>query len=575
MNLRTVLGAGLLVAGTALGLLTFSFARGHPVYSLVDESGVRAAAELAAGWGLLAAALVVLAHQRRNRFAALAVAAAFGWFLAEWNNPELGSALVFTIGLLLFAVAPPLVAHATLSYPSGRLTSWLDRVGLAAAYAGVLLLGLFPALVFDPSAQICTDCPRNLLLVHDSGDLFKDLNRIGIEAGLGWSLALIVLLTIQFARATPARRRLVWSVFSAAAVYLAFVSWEFAHSLSRGSLSNDPTDRNVRLAEACALIALAVASLWGTARHWGIRSALASLVVDRTGSPAPRSLRELLVATLGDTSLQIAYPLADGRLVDAHGHSVALEGDVTPVVRNDETVALLSHRPGLLDDPGLVEEVAATAHLALENEQLQAEARAQLDDLRASRTRIIESGDAERRRLERDLHDGAQQRLVDLSLALRLARSQLGAEADPALLARFDEAESELQAALAELRELARGIFPAVLAEEGLAAALEALVEDAQIPIELRALPDERLDAAVEAAGYFVVSETATRRTAGTLKVSAARIDGCLVVEVEGEEAPEQILDLEDRVGALNGSVEVVRNDEGRVTIRAEIPCES
>jgi hypothetical protein len=114
-----------------------------------------------------------------------------------------------------------------------------------------------------------------------------------------------------------------------------------------------------------------------------------------------------------------------------------------------------------------------------------------------------------------------------------------------------------------------------VLAEEGLSAALEALVEEAPIPIELSALPDERFDAAVEAAGYFVVSETASRRPPGALRVSATRIDGCLVVEVEGEEAPEQILDFEDRVGALNGSVEVVCNDEGRVTIRAEIPCES
>jgi signal transduction histidine kinase len=577
MNLRTVIGVGLLVTGTTLGLLTFSFARAHPAYSLVDESDLRAAAELAAGWALLAAALIISVNQRRTRFAALAVAASFGWFLAEWNNPELGSAFVFTIGLLLFAVAPPLVAHATLSYPAGRLTSWLDRAGLAAAYAGaLLLLGLFPVLVFDPSAQVCTECPRNLLLlVHDSSDRFRPLNRIGIDAGLGWSLALIVLLTLQLARATSARRRLVWPVSSMAAVYLAFVSWEFAHSLGRGSLSNDPTDRNLRLAQACALIALAASTLWDTARHWGIRKALASLVVDRTGSPAPRDLRELLVATLGDASLQIAYPLRDGRLVDADGNVVGLEGDVTPIVRDDETVALLSHRPGLLDDPRLVEEIAAAAHLALANERLQAEARAQLDDLRASRARIIESGDAERRRLERDLHDGAQQQLVGLSLALRLARAHLGSEPDPAVLARFDEAESELRAAFAELRELAHGIFPAVLAEEGLSAALEALVEEVRIPIELSALPDERFDAAVEAAGYFVVSETATRRPAGALRVSATRIDGCLVVEVEGEGAPEQTVDLEDRVGALNGSVEVVRNDEGRVTIRAEIPCES
>jgi hypothetical protein len=254
MSVRTVISAALVLTGIALGVLTLAFARGHPVYSLVDESDVRAAAELAAGWALLAAALITSVNQHRTRFAALVVAASFGWFLAEWNNPELGSALVFTIGLALFAVAPPLLAHAALSYPAGRLTSWLDRVGLGTAYAGALLpLGLFPALVFDPTAEVCTECPRNLLLVHDSGDLFRALNRIGIDAGLGWSLALIVLLTLQLARATPARRRLVWPVSSVAAVYLAFVSWEFAHSLGRGSLGNDPTDRNLRLAQACAL----------------------------------------------------------------------------------------------------------------------------------------------------------------------------------------------------------------------------------------------------------------------------------------------------------------------------------
>jgi signal transduction histidine kinase len=222
--------------------------------------------------------------------------------------------------------------------------------------------------------------------------------------------------------------------------------------------------------------------------------------------------------------------------------------------------------------PGLPEEVAAAAHLALENERLQAETRAQLEDLRASRTRIVESGDAERRRLERDLHDGAQQRLVGLLLALRLARSGLGS--DPELLARIEEAEAELRAALAELRELARGIFPAVLADEGLAAALEALEEESPIPIEITALTDERFDAAVEAAAYFVVTEAVRRSAASALKIRAAWRNGRLVVEVEGDCAPDEILDLDDRVGALDGRVEITRWPGGRVTIRAEIPCQ-
>jgi signal transduction histidine kinase len=229
----------------------------------------------------------------------------------------------------------------------------------------------------------------------------------------------------------------------------------------------------------------------------------------------------------------------------------------------------------LLDDPALVEEVAAAARLALENERLQAETRAQLEDLRASRSRIVGTGDAERRRLERDLHDGAQQRLVGLLLGLRLARSRIGSSPDPALLARIDEAEAELLAALGELRELAHGIFPAALTDEGLAAAVEALAEEAQISLAITTLPEERLDPSVEAAAYFVVSEAIRQSAARELVVSAERLNGRLIVEVKADAEPEPIVELEDRVGALDGTFEVVRGLNGQVTLRAEIPCES
>jgi signal transduction histidine kinase len=278
---------------------------------------------------------------------------------------------------------------------------------------------------------------------------------------------------------------------------------------------------------------------------------------------------------LHDPSLQLAYPLAGGRLTDARGRPVELTGETTPIVRGGQQVALLSHRPGLLAEPALAEEVAATVRLALENERLQAEARLQLENLRASRGRIVQSGDAERRRLVRDLHDGAQQRLVTLSLALRLARTRLGPGLDPALAGRIDQAEAELRAALADLRELAQGIFPVILAEEGLSAAVEALAEAVPVPLEITALPGERLGPSVEAAAYFVVSEAVRRAAASTLKVSAARRDGRLVVEVEGDSAPAEITDLQDRAGALDGTVAVVHGPGGRATIRAEIPCES
>jgi signal transduction histidine kinase len=565
-----------LAAGLAVGVFSLAVARGGAGYSFGGGSAFAGAAELAAGYALLGVGVAAWLRPRQARLGAILVAASFAWFLLEWNNPAAGSAIVFTIGLVLYAAAPPLVGHAMLAYPDGRVGWWPGRLGLALGYAGsVLVLGLLAAAVFNPAAQLCAQCPRNLLLADGGGSsgAYASLNRAGMYLGLTWSLLLILLAAGDLARSTPARRRFAAPVVVAGCAYLGLVAADFAHSLDRGFLGNDALDRRLWLGEAAALcvLSLAVIGAWVRARR--TRSALARLVIDVAESPPPGGLRDVLAGVLHDPSLQLAYPLAGGRLADARCQAVALTGEITPIVRGGQQVALLSHRPGLLAEPTLAEEVAATARLALEHERLQAEARSQLEDLRASRARIIQDGDAERRRLVRDLHDGAQQRLVTLSLALRLARTRLGASLDPALAGRLDLAEAGLRAALADLRELAQGIFPVILAEEGLSAAVEALAEAA--PLEISALPDERLSPSVEAAAYSVVSEAARAAAASTLKVSAARRDGRLVVEVEGDNMPAEITDLQDRVGALDGTVAVAYGPTGGVTIRAEIPCES
>jgi signal transduction histidine kinase len=385
-----------------------------------------------------------------------------------------------------------------------------------------------------------------------------------------------MLLTVQLARSTPALLRLRLPVTAAAAAYLGLVAWDFQHSLDRGTLGNDASDRRLWLGQAAALLVLAAGVGWSWLRGRRTRDAVAGLVVELAGSPAPGGLHDVLARMLGDPSLQLAYPLVDGRLVDTQGRQLPLEGTVTPLVRGGRQVAFLAHRAGLLDDPGLAEEVAAASRLGLENERLHAELAAQLQDLRASRARIVAAGDAERRRLERDLHDGAQQRLVGLALSLRLARSKLGPSAAPGLLARIDQAQGELGVALGELRELAHGIFPAVLADEGLAGAVEALAEDAPVPIGITALPEERLEPAVETAAYFVVSEVVSRSRTSAVTLGATRRDGCLVVEIEGDgDGLQELVDLEDRVGALHGRLEIEHQPSGRVSIRAEIPCES
>jgi signal transduction histidine kinase len=565
---------GLLPAGLVLGAVSLAIARGEPAYSLGGGSLAAGAVGLLAGWGLLAAGLGAWARRPASRFGPLVVAAGLAWFLAEWNNPGAGVALAFTAGLVLHATCPPLVGHAALAYPGGRLRSRLERVAVAVAYGGaVLVLGILPALFFDPDGQGCTQCPGNLLGLGDDAEAVQALNRVGVWLGLAWAVLLVALAGWRLLRSTLARRRLLAPVLVSAIVYLILVAWAFQHALDRGFLGTDAGDRRLWLGQAVALVAFALGVSWEWVRGRRTRTALARLVVELAASPPPGGLRAVLAGTLGDPPLKLLYPLADGRRVDAGGRLAGPDQGqtLTPLVRGGLPVALLAHRPGLLDDPGLVEEIAATARLALDNERLQAQVRTQLEDLRASRTRIVEQGDAERRRLERDLHDGAQQRLVSLALSLRLAR--LGADngRDAATL---EEAEAEVRQALEELRGLARGLYPAALTEEGLGAALEALAEQATSPLVLRRLPQERFEPSVEAAAYFVVAETLQRSRPRRAAVDTAHTDGRLVVEVEtDEEPPHELTDLEDRVGALDGRLLVQAAPGGGTRIRAELPC--
>jgi signal transduction histidine kinase len=565
----------LLAAGLALGLVSLAITRGEPAYSLPGTAPAAGAAGLLAGWSLIAAGLGAWARRPGSRFGPLAVAAGVAWFLAEWDNPGAGVAVAFTTGLVLQAACPPLIGHAALVYPGGRLRSRMERVAVAIAYGGaVLALGILPALFFQPAAQGCGRCPANLLGIFNDPQAVQTLTRIGVRVGLVWAVLLVGLMGWRLVRSTAATRRLTAPVVVPAIAYLTLVAWSFQHALAKGFLSNDTSDRRLWLGQAATLVALALGVAWEWVRGRRTRSALARLVVELAASPPAGGLGAALAKTLGDPTLTLLYPLPEGRRVDATGRPVEPDHGqaVTPLVRGGRPVALLAHRPGLLDDPGLVEEIAATAHLALDNERLPAQVRAQLEDLRASRTRIVERGDAERRRLERDLHDGAQQRLVSLALSLRLAR--LGDDADPEVTA-LKEAEAEVRRALEELRGLARGLYPAALAEEGLGAALEALAEQAASPLVLRRLPQERFDPKVEAAAYFVVAQTLQRTRPRRAAVDTVHADGRLVVEVEtDQQPPQELTDLEDRVGALDGRLLILQAaPEGGTRIRVELPC--
>jgi len=557
---------GIAALGLALGAFSLRVARDHPGYWFAGDSAVGAIALLGAGWAILACGLAVCLRGVRPA-GLLLVATGLAWFLPEWNNPGVRSALAFTMGLCLYAACPPLAAHALFAYPRGKLASPTERAGVAISYVGgVLVLGVLPALFFDPRAEGCGACPPNLVLVADRAELADDLTHVGVYLGLGWAVALVTLGAVRLARGSAANR----PVMAAGVAYLGCVAATFALSLDRGAISNGTAERRLWLGEAAALVAVALAIAWSWLRGRRARSAVARLVVDLAQSPPPGGLRDALAGIVGDPGLVLVYPVAPGRLVDARGIPAkpAPGQQRTSLIRERNVVAVLGHAPGLLDDEQLVDEVTTASRLALENERLQAEVRARVEELRASRARIVEAGDAERKRLERDLHDGAQQRLVGLALSLRLLCSRLA-------IPELERAEAELRLAVEELRELAHGIFPAVLVDEGFAAAVEALAEDTRVLVHIEGLPEGRLPAAVETAAYTVVAAGADAARS-RLVVGATVTEGVLAVDLETD-AIEGLdtVGLEDRLGALDGRLAVGPGADGRSWIHAELPCAS
>jgi signal transduction histidine kinase len=330
--------------------------------------------------------------------------------------------------------------------------------------------------------------------------------------------------------------------------------------------------------------------LIGLARSRVARAGAVSELLLRLGeAPGTGTLRCRLADALGDRSLQLVFWLDDkSRWVDSEGHTVeppARDDPArawTPVELESRRVGAIVHDRTLSDDPELLGSVAAAAGLAMENERLQAQLRARVEELRASRARIVEAGTQERRRLERNLHDGAQQRLVALSLTLRLAQAKLRKDPEKAdqLLT---GAHEELTLALGELRELARGIHPAVLSDRGLGAALEALAGRAPIEVELAELPRDRLPEPIEAAAYFMVAEALTNVVkyahANQATVRVARLNGHAVVEVAdngiGGADPDRgsgLRGLADRVSALDGRMLLDSPAGSGTRLRAEIP---
>lgn len=513
----------------------------------------------------------------------LFVNAPFGWHTPtdmplRWLVTFAGSAGFWT-GLAL-------AGHVLLTYPSGRTENLYERrfVRLAYASAGVVTLGQM--LLESPDRAVCGDrCPVSPIQVLENPGLFTAWYTLSLAWFVLLAVTCVVLLVRRYAAGGRRwrRQRTVTMVASlvmitGASLYLALNA--LARSLGHFGWLLYP-------AVYMGIVAVPGAFLVGLLRDRIGYASVADLVrgLDEIH---PYELQAGLSQTLQDPDLVVLFPVGqDGDFVDIDGQWVEVPADgsraLTMLGPSDAPIAALLHDPSLSHSPKLLEAAGAAARLALQNARLQAEVRAQLAEVRASRARIVAAADDERQRLERNLHDGAQQRLFGIGMTLQMLRGRL--DGNDAALDFLDEAEVDLRSAIQELRELAQGIHPAVLTDEGLVAGVGLLARRSPVPVTVDAQLPTRPSAGIEAAAYYIVSEAlqnvVKHAGATSAEVRLRRHDGSLEIVVCDDgvggasvEGGTGLRGLADRAMALDGTLDV-RSQPGEGTqLRVRLPCE-
>ena len=565
-------------------LLTFLWAAGAAGTiaalwpAIVSGDGPVVAADViyrSTGGSFIAAGLVAWQLRPANRVGALMVATGFLFFLAPLAA-EVDSSLVQTLGALGTDYWTITFVILLLVFPGSRaLRGRLERL-LIVAFA-------IPLVVAQPLWMLFLDDPD---VVNDLGFWPNERAADWIDKGqrgllLVATLTLFLVLAGRWWRASPPLRRVLLPVLAGGATMLSFGAL-LALDLINGTRSQ--TQLTVTL---LVLATVPPAFLVGLLRSRLARLAIGDLVLALRSDPGPEELRVAIARALRDPAASLAYWLPEfGTYGDPDAQVVTLPPDddaqVTTLIDRDGLhVAALTHDRSLLDEPELLDAVTAAAAIALENAQLHVELRARLEEVRGSRARVIAEGQKERKRLERDLHDGAQQRLVALALNLRLLERRV---TDPAARAELDAAQREVDLSLAELRDLARGIHPAVVTGHGLAVALEQVAARAPLPVRLDVDVGGRLPEPIEVAAYYVVTESLTNvakhAQATRVAISARRTGDSITVEIVDDgvggadsEQGSGLRGLADRVEALGGRLRVWTPRGGGTRVEAEIPC--
>jgi signal transduction histidine kinase len=550
--------------------------------SYAETSPVALGADLAAALAMIAVGAVSW-FARPGAAALLAVLIGCAWSAPDWIGREAAPAAVRSVAMVVAPFLPVLVAHLALSEPDRRLPR-PARTAVCVGYAATATIALGQALVRDPlfDRYCWQNCADNVFLLRADVDVAQVLAALSGATTVGIGVLAGAVLAHGLLCGRPAIGAGSGRVpaLGAAVVLASEAAYALLRLLAPAQEPSDGLFPALFLLRAVALVALAATLAVPAVRILRTRAAVRRLARDLAVTPAPGRLRAALAETLGDGRLEVAYWLdRPQRFVDAEGCPVepapASDQVVTTIARGGEPVAIVVHDRTLRERATQLEQTIGSAvRLVVDNERLRAEALFRLQDVRASQARVVARSDATRRTLERNLHDGAQQRLIGVSFQLHAALAAARADGDPAAERLLAGACDQAVTALADVRQLAYGIFPAILSDAGLAPALRTFAAGAALPVEVLEVDDRRCAVEAETAAYVVVVEAvadAARRSAGYATVRVGRHQRRLVVVVADDGSrpdPAALRHVTDRVEALGGRLVL-----GPGAVRAEIPC--
>jgi signal transduction histidine kinase len=585
MSRRAVVLAAVGVAAFAAATTLVGSASGAPVDFLVLD--------LLTGSSFFIAGLAAARLRPGSPAGPALLLSAVLWFVGSYGPS--GQPIVSPLGFAFERWYDVVLAALLLALSSGAQR--LEPRGLVVLLVGASAFRTAGRLfLVDPVRTYgCAECTPNPFAVSTDPAVFEAVEIAANTAIAALAAVVGVIVVLRLLRAGPVLRRVRWPILIAGFVAMAaatFDAAEYAWSTATGTLLlevGEPFDLVFNWAFFLARVLVPLAILLATLRLRAAPGPLGPFAAGLERTSSSGTTQAALRVALGDSSLQLLRRDVDGTWRSEGGSAVDLpvDGDgrgVTIVGPADRALAAVVHDPALGDQPELVQAVIRVLRLALENERLEGELREQLRAVTESRARIVTAAEDERRRLERDLHDGAQQRLIGVTLALQQARAAAETVGVPdALRGHLDAAAEETNEAIRELRELARGIHPAILADEGLPAAVTALARRAGLTVDTRFDITGRLPSLVESTAYFTVAEalTNTQRHARATRASVrlARVGGALQVEVEddgqGGAKPERgsgLRGLADRVQAVGGRLDIESDRRAGTRVRATIP---